>query len=168
MKRNMLVFGLILGVILCIHMVITVNMMYNNPNFQGNHLVGYAILVVVFSLTFFGIRNYRNKQPNGIISFGKAFRIGALIALIGSTIYVIAWLFYYYLFVPDFLDVYSAFVLKEAAEQDPSSLAATTQKMESFKEMYKNPLFIILITYGEVLPVGLVVALISALILRKK
>jgi hypothetical protein len=34
--------------------------------------------------------------------------------------------------------------------------------------MYENPLFVVLITYSEVLPVGLVVAFISSLILKRK
>lgn len=79
--------------------------------------------------------------------------------------YVVIWLFYYYLFVPDFIDVYTSYVLNNCAETD---LQAKTAEMADFKEMYKNPLFVILITYSEVLPIGLVVALVSALILKRK
>lgn len=165
MKRIVLTFGLILGTLLCINGVIAVNMVCNNPDFEGNTVIGYAILVVVFSLIFFGIRNYRNKQLGGFISFGKAFKTGLLIALVASTLYVGAWLFYYYLFVPEFLDKYIAIVLRDTPTAD---LAAKTAEMQSFKEMYKNPLFIILITYFEILPIGIVVALISALALKKK
>jgi hypothetical protein len=168
MKRNVLIFGLILGALMCVNMFKMVDMCYNSPNFKSNDVVGYAIMVVVFSLTFFGIRNYRNKELNGVISFGKAFKAGALITLVGSTLYVVVWLFYYYLFVPDFLDKYIPHVLREAAESGTANLAAKTKEMADFKEMYKNPLFIILITYFEVLPVGLIVALISAFILKKK
>jgi hypothetical protein len=139
--------------------------MYTNTDFKGNDIVGYAAMVVMFSLIFFGIRNYRNKQLDGYISFGKAFKMGTLIALVGSTMYVVVWLFYYYLFVPDFIEVYSSYVLKECSASD---LPAKTAEMTNFKEMYKNPLFVILITYSEVLPIGLVVALVSALILKKK
>lgn len=165
MKRSVLIFGLVLGTILCVNMIYMVNMCYNNPDFKGNDVVGYAVMVVIFSMTFFGIRNYRNNQLNGEISFGKAFKTGALIALAGSTMYVVVWLFYYYLFVPDFLDKYIPHVLKYVPASD---LAAKTKEMENFKEMYKNPFLVVLITYSEVLPVGLVVALISSLFLKKK
>jgi len=165
MRKTVLIFSLILGTIMCINMVILVNMLYNNPDFKGNDVLGYAAMVVVFSLIFFGVRNYRNKQLGGYISFGRAFKTGALIALVASTMYVVAWLFYYYLFVPDFIDVYTQHVLKNTAAAD---LAAKTKEMADFKEMYKNPLFTILITYSEVLPVGLIVALVSAFILKKK
>lgn len=170
MKRNVLIFGLILGTILAVHMVYMVTLVCNNPDFESNDVVGYAAMVVVFSLTFFGIRNYRNKQLSGVISVGRAFKTGALIALIGSTMYVVVWLFYYYLFVPDFLDKYSLHVLNEATRNGAtaSELAAKTQEMEQFKEMYKSPLFVILISYAEVLPIGLVVAFVSSLILRRK
>ncbi len=166
MKKNILIFGAVLGIILCINMVIMVNMMYSNPNFKSNDILGYAFMVVVFSLIFFGIRNYRNKELGGIISFGKAFKTGSLIALVASTIYVVVWLFYYYLFVPDFIDQYIHHVLYQCTSE--SEVAAKTLEMEKFKEMYQNPLFVVIITYSEVLPVGLVVALVSSLILKKK
>lgn len=165
MKKVVLIFGLIIGTILCVNMVVMVNMMYSHTDFKGNDIVGYAAMVVLFSLIFFGVRNYRNKQLDGFISFGKAFKTGALIAFVGSTMYVVVWLFYYYLFVPDFIDVYSSYVLNNCTQAD---LPVKTAEMANFKEMYKNPLFVILITYSEVLPIGLVVALVSALILKKK
>jgi hypothetical protein len=165
MKKNVLIFGLVLGIILCANMIYTIKLMENNPDFEGDEIIGYASMVVVFSLTFFGIRNYRDKQLNGIISLGNAFKTGALIALIGATMYVVVWLFYYHLFVPDFLDKYTAHVLKNVPAAD---LPAKTKEMADFKELYKNPLFMILITYSEVLPVGLVVAFVSSLILKRK
>jgi hypothetical protein len=151
-------------------MVYMVTVLCNNPEFKGNDVVGYIAMVVVFSLTFFGIRNYRNKQLNGIISLGRAFKTGTLIALVGSTIYVVVWLFYYYLFVPDFLDRYTEHVLYQANKNGAtaSELAAKTQEMDQFKEMYKSPFFVVLLTYAEVLPIGLIVAFVSSLILKKK
>ena len=165
MKRNILIFGLITGTILCANMIVTVNMLYSDTEFKGNDIVGYTALVVCFSLIYFGIRNYRNKHLNGFISFGKAFKTGALIALVAATLYVVVGLLYYYLFAPDFIDVYIAYVLENTTEAD---LQAKTAEMADFREMYKNPLFVILLTYFEVLPIGLIVALVSAFILKKK
>jgi hypothetical protein len=170
MKRSVLTFGLVLGTILATHMVYMVSVVCKNPEFESNDVVGYAAMIVVFSLTFFGIRNYRNKELNGVISLGKAFKTGALIALLGSSIYVGVWLFYYYLFVPNFIDQYTLHVLSQATRSGATALelAAKTEEMKRFKEMYKNPLFVILISYAEVLPIGLVVAFISSLVLKKK
>ena len=170
MKQNVLIFGLILGTIMTGHMVYMIDLVYHNPDFESNDVVGYAAMVVVFSLTFFGIRNYRNQQLQGVISLGTAFKTGALIALVGSTMYVGAWLFYYYLFVPDFLDKYTLHVIHQATREGAtaSELAAKTREMEQFREMYKSPVFVVLISYAEVLPVGLVVAFVSSLILKRK
>ena len=170
MKRNVLIFGSILGAILLINLVYMCNMCYNNPEFESNDTLGYAALIVVFSLVFFGTRNYRNKELGGIISFGKAFKTGALIALLGATIYVAFWLPYYYLVVPDYLDKYTIHVMKDAERSGASAteLADKVSEMNTYKEMYKNPLFVVLITYAEVLPIGLIVALVSALVLKKK
>lgn len=170
MKRNIIIFGLILGLIMTVNMVYMANLCYTNPNFESNDILGYTAMVLMFSLIFFGVRNYRNKELNGQISFGKAFKTGALIALVGSTMYVGVWLFYYYLVIPDYLDKYTLHVLTQATRDGATTtqLAERRQDMENFRELYKTPVFVILITYAEVLPIGLVVALISALALKRK
>lgn len=169
MKRNILVFGLILGAILAAGSTFMVNMVYNNPNMETNDPLGYAVMVLIFSLVFLGIRNYRNTELNGVIPFGHAFKTGALIALLGSTVYVVVWLFYYYLVVPDFLDKYIELVINEATRKGATvaELAAKAEEMEQFRTWYENPLFVILISFAEVLPIGLVVAFVSALILKR-
>lgn len=170
MKKNVLIFGLIMGAILAGNTIYMVNMICTNPEFKSNDVIGYAAMVAVFSLTFFGIRNYRNRELGGVITLGRAFKTGALIALLASTIYVVMGLAYYYLFAPDFIDRYIEHVLYCARLDGATEpeLAGKAQEMAQFREMYKNPLFAILISYFEVLPVGLVVAFISALILKRK
>lgn len=146
-------------------MIVLVNQIYTNPDFKGNDVVGWAAMITVFSLIFFGIRKYRDDYLDGFISFVKAFKIGFLIALIASVMYVVVWLFYYYLFVPDFMEVYSSCVLNNTPATE---LAAKTAEMESFKEMYKNPLMVVVLTFAEVLPIGLIITLVSALLLKEK
>jgi len=170
MKRYVWIFGLVLGAILAGNMILMVSRMYSNPDMETNDVVGYTALVVIFSLTFVGIRNYRNKQLNGVITLGQAFKTGALMTLVGSTVYVVVWLFAYYLVVPDFMDQYTTCALHKATREGASAaeLTAKTEELQQFKEMYKNPFFVIVATYAEVLPIGLVVAFISALILKRK
>ena len=92
MKSNVLIFGSIIGIILVLQTIYMVHLIYSNPGFESSHILGYIFMIAVFSLAFFGIRNYRNKNLNGFISFGKAFKTGALIAFIGATYYTVFWL----------------------------------------------------------------------------
>jgi len=170
MKRNVTIYGLILGTLLAGSTVFMMNKICSEPNFKSNDILGYAGMILIFSLIFFGIRNYRNNELDGVISLWEAFKIGALIAFIGSTIYVVIGLLYFYFFAPDFLDKYIEHVLYMASQNNATEaeLAAKTTEMLEFKEMYKNPLFVIFISYMEVFPIGLIVSFISSLILRKK
>ncbi len=165
MKRIILIFGVVIGSILSANSIVHMNMMSSNPDYQGNDLVGYATMVILFSLIYFGVRNYRNNFLAGKIGFSKAFKTGALICLVASTVYVVVGLLYYYLFAPDFIDIYADYIIRNSA---PDEVEAATAQMANFKEMYKNPLFAILMTYMEVLPIGMIVALISAFIVKKK
>jgi hypothetical protein len=105
MKKNIIIYGLIAGIVVSVLMLSSVNYLSHcegNVDYNTSMLIGYAGMLIAFSLVFIGIRNYRDKYNGGVISFGKAFKIGMLIVLIASTIYVIAWLIDYFFFIPDF------------------------------------------------------------------
>ncbi|MEM9299163.1 MAG: DUF4199 domain-containing protein [Bacteroidota bacterium] len=165
MKKITLIFGSVIGLVLTTNSIIHMSMMYSNPNYKGNDVIGYATMVIIFSVIYFGVRNYRNKRLDGKMGFPKAFKTGALICFIASSYYVVFGLLYYYLFVPDFMDVYAEYIIRNSPG---SEVEAKTAQMASFKEMSKNPLFLVLFSYFEVLPIGMIVALISAFIVKRK
>ena len=170
MKKNILIYGLISGLIVSALMAVNLGMVSKNGNFDNSVLIGYASMIIAFSLIFVGIKNFRDKYNGGVISFGKAFKVGFFITLIASTIYVIVWLIEEHYFFPDFMDKYTANELNKlrASGISATKLASKTKELEQAKEMYKNPALKIIMTYIEILPVGLVVTLISSLILKRK
>src|SRR5215510_4061022 len=105
MKKNILIYGLAAGIIVTTLMLFNVHIFtYRDGKFDNNRglLIGYSTMLIAFSLVYVGIHNYRNKYNGGVISFGKAFKVGLFMVLIASTIYVAAWLIDYYFFSPDF------------------------------------------------------------------
>lgn len=173
MKNNILIHGLIAGIIVSVLMLASVNYYSHcegNVDMGTSMLIGYGSMLLAFSLVFVGIKNYRDKYNGGVISFGKAFKIGILIVLLASTVYVIAWMIDYFFFMPDFMEKYSAHMLAElkASGASQAAIEQQAQEMAGFATMYNNPFFNALMTYIEILPVGLIVTLISALILKRK
>lgn len=173
MKKNVLVFGLISGVVVSIIMSIGMITLKGDSGAQlGSSFmmaIGYLSMLVSFSFIYVGVKNYRDKQNGGVISFGQAFKMGLLIALIGSTLYVISWALLYNFYMPDFMEKYCNQIVEEArATSSAVELEKLTKQMNQQKEMYKNPVWFTLFTYMEILPVGLIVSLITALILKRK
>jgi MFS family permease len=170
MKKNIIIYGLISGLVISALMAVIVSRASNNGDYEGSIVIGYASMLIAFSMIFVGIKNYRDKYNNGVISFGKAFKIGFIIALIASTIYVVVWMIEEHFFFPDFMEKYTAHEMNKLRSSGISAteLASETKKLEQAKEWYKNPFLRILMTYAEILPVGLVVTLISSLILKRK
>ena len=170
MKKNILIFGLVSGVILGAY---TLTLTVFTKAFHGhvdNYVAGYAAMIIAFSCIFVGTRNFRDKYNQGMLSFGKAFLIGLGISLIGSTMYVGAWLIEYYCFMPDFMDKYSAALIAKAQHSglSPDALQKKIESINSMNRMYKNPIVMTLLTYMEVLPVGIVISLITSLILKRR
>ena len=171
MKKIVLTFGIISGLISVLMMAITIPMCLNGTlGFDKSLIIGYTTMVLAFSLVFFGIRSYRENVGGGTITFGKAFQIGLLITAISAVFYVAAWEVIYYNFIPDFWDRYTVHALAEmrAKGATDAALAATQKQMTEFKKLYENPLINAAYTFIEPLPVGIVITLISAAILRKK
>lgn len=170
MKQIVVRYGLLGGLIVAVVLAAGTIYCYNTGKFEGNMLVGFASMALSFSFVFVAIKQVRDRQGGGVISFGKAFKIGLYITLITSTIYVVTWLICYYFFIPDFMEQFTTYSLNKAKASGMSGveLAKETAKMKEYTEMYKSPLMIILFTYIEILPVGLLVSLIAAAILKKK
>jgi len=126
--------------------------------------------VLSFLLVFFGIRSYRDNVGNGQITITKAFAVGISITLISCIFYVVTWEVLYFNFLHDFMDKYGAYMVEKlkASGASPAAVQAQLQQLKKYKELYENPLFNAAITFIEPFPIGLVITLISAAVLRRK
>src|SRR6202453_4400527 len=107
MKKTVLTFGLIAGVIISVLMDGSV-LLAGKIGSGHSLLLGYANMVASFLLVYFGIRSYRDNTLAGQISFGRAFACGILITLITCVCYVAMWEVVYFNFMPHFMDSYFA------------------------------------------------------------
>ncbi len=156
--------GIFGGLLVSAGMVYVTCTMKANPTELPSMAFGFGSMIIAFIFILFGILQQK-KANNDVISFGAAFKTGVLIAFITSTIYVLVWLFIYYNYIPDFIERYGEIIAKNTPAE---KLAAKQEELEWMKGVYKSPLGIIGMTYVEIFPLGIVFALISALILKKK
>jgi Protein of unknown function (DUF4199) len=171
MKRIVLRFGLASGAILLALESVMLPLCLNGTlDFDISLILGYTVQVLSFLMVFFGVRSYRDGVGAGAISFGRAFGVGLLISLITCAVYVIAWEIVYFNFFPDFLDKFNAHALAKmrAAGESEAAIREATAKMAEMAKHYKNLFFNVGVTFMEVFPVGLIVTLVSAAILRRK
>ncbi len=169
MKKTVLTFGIIAGVIISVLMDSAL-LLANKIGSGHSMLLGYTIMVASFLLVYFGIRSYRDNTLAGQISFGRAFACGILIALITCVCYVATWEVLYFGFMPHFMDSYFAAQIQKVQSSGlaPATIAAEVAAIQRSQQLYQNPLVNIAYTFIEPLPVGLIMTLISAAILRKK
>jgi hypothetical protein len=169
MKKTVLTFGLISGAVLSLMMLATLPFI-DRIGFEKGEIIGYTTMVLSFLLVFFGVRSYRENVGGGRITFGRAFAIGILITLISCACYVVTWEIIYFKLMPGFVEKYTNYMVEQLRTSGASqqTIDAKLQEMKSFKAMYDNPLINAAITFLEPLPIGLLVTLISAAVLRKK
>jgi hypothetical protein len=169
MKKTILTFGLISGAVSSLMMVATVPFLHH-IGFNKGLVVGYTSIVLSFLLVYFGVRSYRDNTGKGQITFAKAFAVGICITLISCMFYVVTWEILYYNFLPGFADNYSAQVIEnlKAAGASAAVIQKKTQELQQFKVSYQNPFYNAAMTFIEPFPVGLVITLISAALLKKK
>ncbi|HWY43070.1 MAG TPA: DUF4199 domain-containing protein [Candidatus Sulfotelmatobacter sp.] len=169
MKKTILIFGLISGVISSLMMIATVPFMDRIGSDHG-YVIGYTTIILSLLLVFFGVRSYRDNVAKGQITFGKAFLVGLAITVISCLCYVATWEIIYNNFMPDFMDKYGAHVLQkmQASGATAAAIQQKSEEINKLKVLYKNPFFNMAMTFIEPFPVGLVITLISAAVLRKK
>jgi hypothetical protein len=169
MKKIIVIFGLISGAISSLMMIVIVSS-GGRIGFDRGAIIGNTSIVLSFLMVFFGIRTYRDNIGNGQITFLKAFAVGLSITLISCIIYVVTWEVIYYNFLPGFWDAYGAHLVQKltASGASPAAVEAKLQQVRRYTELYKNPFFNAVLTFIHPFPIGLVITLFSALVLRRK
>ena len=164
MYRIMLVYGAIAGVVIILMMV--AGMVLSGGS--GSEVQGYLTMVVVLSLIFVGIKRYRDKDLGGVIKFLPALGLGGGIAAVAAIFYVVSWEASLHLTDFAFVDSYKEATVAgyEAKGLTGDALAEKVATLDEMMASYRNPFFRIPITFVEIFPVGLVLALISAALLR--
>lgn len=175
MRKVVLTYGLLSGGLLVLLWHLTKSFWMSpdgEMNMDTGEILGYTTMIISLSMVFFGVRQYREKYLGGAITFGKALWVGFLIALIASAIYVIGWMVYYNTneIAHTFPEKYAQHMKEKwaASGMTAEEIAKKTASFDKSMESYKNPVVMTLFTLFEILPVGIFVALMSAVILRRK
>ena len=168
MRKTVWTFGLIAGGVMSLMMVALLP--FHDAVGDRGMLVGYTTMVLAFLFIYFGVRSYRDTIGNGRISFGRALAIGLLIMSVANLCYVATWEVIYYNFESDYLAKYQAHEIDKikASGASATDVAKRTAEFQRWAELYKNPLINVAVTFAEPLPVGLIMSLLAAGLLRKR
>jgi hypothetical protein len=170
MTKIVVIFGLISGAIAAGLMWILMGIVGSGAiNFENGMIWGYATMIVALSLVFFGIKSYRDNN-GGTITFLKGLQIGILISLISSVCYAASWELYYRGSGQEFLQKYTAYYLDKMKKDGASDAEVEKARVEGeqFMDMYRNFVVRFPMTMMEILPVGVIVTIISAALLRRR
>ncbi|MDX2235525.1 MAG: DUF4199 domain-containing protein [Hyphomonadaceae bacterium] len=167
MLPTILLFGLAAGVIVVVPMF-TLIVLSEPGEMGGSMFVGYLIMVLALSLIFIGVKRYRDRVRGGVIPFLPALLAGLGISAVAGVTYVIGWEITLALTNYTYASDYAAAALESARAKgaSPEEIEKLSAHMATFQVQYANPLLRVPMTFVEIFPVGLLVSLISAALLR--
>lgn len=165
--RYALTYGLLSGFVIIVTMITGI-VLSDQKSFFSSEWFGYLVMLVALTFIFVGVKRYRDIERGGVIKFWAAFAMGLAIAAAAGVAYVGVWEVYLAMTDYKFMDDYIAGVMRsrQAAGLSAAALAEETAKLEELRASYGNPLFRLPMTFLEIFPVGLLVSLVSALLLR--
>ncbi|MBO9544934.1 DUF4199 domain-containing protein [Caulobacter sp.] len=163
MKRTILTYGLISGAIIILGMIATIVLSAKHSLF-----LGYLIMLVGLPAILLAVKSHRDKVLGGVIKFWPAFLIGLGVAVVAGLAYVAIWEGYLAITHYRFMDDYTAQMLaaKKAEGLSGAAYDKLAAEMAQMTRNYANPLYRMPMTFAEIFPVGLLVALASAALLR--
>ncbi|HWU94585.1 MAG TPA: DUF4199 domain-containing protein [Sphingomonas sp.] len=163
MLRTILTYGLIGGLIAGGMLSIIVT------NFEGSTgpygmAIGYLVMLIGLSTIFLAIKRQRDVAGGGVIRFLPALGMGLAISLIAGIVYALCWdVALHIIGIDAFIDKFAGAMTKG---KSGAELARAQAEMEGFRTAYHNPFFRLPMTFTEIFPVGVLVSLVSALLLR--
>jgi hypothetical protein len=168
MLRKIIFYGLIAGVVVGAALFATTVITQGQPPPDYGMALGYLTMLIALSAVFVGIKRHRDGERGGVIGFWPAFGMGLAISLVASLLYVLSWELALAVTRVDFAETFANAMLERQRAKGLSAeaLAGYAADMETFKVRYANPLFRMPMTFAEIFPVGLLVSLVSAGLLR--
>ena len=168
MLRTILKYGAIAGVVVGGFMFATFLGFGGEPPMDYAMLIGYATMLVALSAVFVGIKRHRDVDRGGVIGFWPALGVGLGISFVAGVFYVVAWEGVQAVMQMDFATSYGNAMVEQARARgaDAADIARMQAEMDAFKVQYANPLFRLPMTFAEIFPVGVLVSLVSAALLR--
>lgn len=168
MKNSILRYGIYSSLTLAV--LFTIGMMLNDRfGSTPSEVFGYTSMIISLLFVFVGIKHFRDKENNGLVSFGKALLIGVLISLMAALTFGIIDLIYITYINPDFTaDYYAQAIEQFRATLPEAEFKVKLAEMESQKELFMNPFISFLLMSFTVFIIGFIISLISALILQRK
>ena len=163
MKKLILIYGAITGLVIIVITSLSIELDI------GHAWLGFLVMFIAFSSIFVAVKQYRDDTLGGVIRFGTAFLMGLGITVVASLVYVFVWELYLALTDYAFIDAYIASIIegRQAAGASQAELAAVIADTDALRQQYSNPLLRLPMTFVEVFPVGVLISLISAVILRE-
>lgn len=165
--RYSMIYGGLAAIVLGLFLAI-VGLLHERVAWVATMTFGFSVMLVAMSFVFVGVKRYRDVECGGVIRFWPALRLGLLIALVAGLAYVLMWELYLALTQYRFFDDYIAKMVRDAHASGKSAaeVARMTAEMDGMRASYGNPLFRLPMTFAEVAPVGVVVAMVSAALLK--
>ena len=166
MMRAVLTYGTAAGAIVGVPLFGLTVAMNGHPPTSYGAVIGYAIMLVALSTVFVAIKRHRDGDLGGVITFWAAFGLG--ISFVAGVLYVAARETALAVTHCEFSSLYANGLIQQAKAKGATGEALTKliASMEQFKDQYRNPLYRVPMTFAEIFPVGVLVSLISAALLR--
>ena len=168
MKKIILRNGVLAGLIVGIPMFLYMTSIPEHGSMGASMLLTYVVMLLALSMVFVGIKQYRDRELGGVIQFVPALAVGLGISVVAGVLYAIAWEITMPMMKFDFTQFYANSMLEQARARGASAaeLAAAATKAEEFTRTYANPFIRVPFTFLEIFPVGILVSLVSAALLR--
>ena len=170
MLRTILKYGVIAGLVVGGFEFATFVAFKGMPPLKYGMVIGYTTMLIALSAVFVGIKRHRDVDRGGVIGFWSAFGIGLGISFIAGIFYVLAWEAVQAATHRDFATSYAKAIIESEKAKGASAeaLAKVSADMAAFKVQYADPMFRLPMTFVEIFPVGVLVSLVSAGLLRNR
>ena len=169
MKATIIKFGLISAALMGITAIIGIVFKFHETLDYGTQEVyGYASILLSLILIFFAMKEYRDQHNGGRISYGQAVKIGLLISIFPSVLFMLYNYYFVLEMVPDFMDKYAVMSMQQQnPDMTAEQVAIELVKMKEEQPIMFNIHFQGALMFFTVFIIGAIESLIFAALIKK-